>query len=301
MSEEFLQNIKNHGPAGDEWFKRIPEIISSCEEKWNINVHKPFNLTWNYVAPATKADGTQVVIKIGFPQDQEFQSEIAALKLFDGGGIEKLLEVDTENCAILIEQVTPGQPLSEMEDDETATRILAGVMKKLWKPLPENHQFQSTKQWTQSLFDLNTKYPDGNYPHISPELVKKAQRWCEELIYSSDTPMLIHGDLHHDNVLASTRDEWLAIDPKGVAAEPCYEVGAMIRNPYKKMDKHPQMKEIMKRRIEILSEELGFDRERIYKWCFVQTVLSVVWSLEDPHGRWEHSLNTAMILGEITW
>src|SRR6266567_6137524 len=40
---------------------------------------------------------------------------------------------------------------------------------------------------------------------------------------SSAEPVLVHGDLHHDNVLSSARAGWLAIDPKGVAAEPAYE------------------------------------------------------------------------------
>jgi streptomycin 6-kinase len=233
--------------------------------------------------------------------DTEFKSEIEALKIFQGDGIEKLLKEDPESCAILIERLHPGKPLSELDDDDQATRILAGVMKKLWKPLPEEHHFSSLSEWTKALYDLKERYPDGNYPHISSQLVSKAISWLEMLIQTSDKPMLIHGDLHHDNVLSSDRGGWLAIDPKGVAAEPCYEVGAMIRNPYKKMDKHPRMQEIMKRRIEILSEELGFDRERIYQWCLVQTVLSAVWSIEDPHGRWEHSLDTATILEKINW
>lgn len=301
MISEFEQNIKNHGPAGQEWFKRIPDITSKLEKKWNLKVESPFDLTWNYVAPVIQADGTAAVIKIGFPQDPEFKSEIAALEIFNGNGIEKLLAEDKDNCAILIERVMPGVPLSQMEDDEKSTKIIAGVMKKLWKPLPENHPFANLTDWTKAIPDLKAKYTDGKYPHFPAFLVDKADALLHELIETADEPVLLHGDLHQDNILSSERDMWLAIDPKGVAGERAFEVGAMIRNPYKKMDKNPRMKEIMQRRIEIMSDELGIDKQRIYKWCLAQTVLSAVWSIDDQHNRWEHSLNTALVLNEINW
>jgi streptomycin 6-kinase len=299
MTSEFEQNIQNRGTEGQKWAKRIPQIIADCEQKWELTVQPPFNLTWNYVAPAKKTDGSDVVIKIGFPQDGDFLSEMRAMEIFEGQGIEKLLAEDWRNYTMLLERVMPGQPLSEMEDDDNATKILTNVMKKLWKPLPDEHQFLSVRQWSRELFDLNKKYLDGNYPNIPKSLVEKAQAWCEELIETSDTPVLIHGDLHQDNVLSSDRDGWLAIDPKGIAAESCYEVGAMIRNPYKKMNKNPQMKEIMQKRIEIMSDELGFSKERIYKWCLVQTVLSAVWSIDSPHRHWEHAVNTALVLDRM--
>src|SRR5258706_5510716 len=40
-------------------------------------------------------------------------------------------------------------------------------------------------------------------------------------------------------------------------------------------------KSLMVRRIDQLSAELGFDKERIYSWGFSQAVLSVLWGLED--------------------
>lgn len=110
--------------------------------------------------------------------------------------------------------------------------------------------------------------------------------------------MLVHGDLHHDNVLNSNRDSWLAIDPKGIAAEPAYETGAMIRNPYDKMSRQPDLKSTLSRRIAILSEELGFDRQRILQWGFAQTVLSAVWNVESAKGP-EHAVMIAQVLDSL--
>jgi len=42
---------------------------------------------------------------------------------------------------------------------------------------------------------------------------------------------LLHGDLHHDNVLFDSRRGGLAIDPKGVIGELKYEIGAALETP----------------------------------------------------------------------
>lgn len=299
MNNEFEQNLKNRGEEGALWLKNIPEIIASCEKKWELKVLPPFALTWNYVAPATRSDGTNVVLKIGFPTDKEFKTEIAALEVFNGEGIEKLLEEDKENSVILIERVQPGISLSSLADDEKATRILTHVMKKLWKPLPPKHNFITIRQWSSAIPKLKEKYKDATIPHLPQYLVDKADAFFEELIATSAEPMLVHGDLHQDNILSSDRDEWLAIDPKGIAAEPAYETAAMIRNPYIKMENNRNIKKIMQKRIQIMADELGFDRKRVYKWCLAQTVLSAVWSIEDQEKRWEHSLAVAEALNEI--
>lgn len=121
-----------------------------------------------------------------------------------------------------------------------------------------------------------------------------------ELISSSETPVLVHGDLHHDNVLSSDREGWLAIDPKGIAAEPAYETAAMIRNPYKKIEDIQNLDEVFRKRIIILSEKLEFDPNRIRKWCLAQTILSGVWTRDD-NDYVKHALKVAHALDNINF
>ncbi len=296
MSNLFVQNALSHGEEGKAWLDNIPDIIKKYEKKWSIQVLPPFTLSYNYVAPATSTDGTTVVLKIGFPKDKEFQTEISALEVFNGEGIELLLQEDRDNAVMLIEQVTPGIPLSSLEDDDEATRILAKVMKALWKPLPAKHSFIPLKDWMQGL----PRYikEKGSKGPLPIHLVEKANILFEELLATAKESVLVHGDLHHDNVLSSHRSEWLAIDPKGIAAEPCYETAAMIRNPYEKMRKIPDIQTVLRKRILILSEELHFDPQRVLKYCFAQTMLSAVWNHEEAKGA-EHALVIAEALDTL--
>lgn len=296
MNDDFIQHAINNGKDGSEWLKNIPTIIATCEKQWNIQVSSPFNLNYNYVAPAKRHNGSDVVLKIGFPKDKEFQTEIEALKVFDGNAIEKILEVDEQHSAILIERIVPGIPLSTIADDDEATKIIASIIKKLHKPLPQNYHFIPIAEWTNALSHYRKQYPtNGLLPH---HLIEKAYTVFEELFATSEPPVLVHGDLHHDNILSSHRKKWLAIDPKGIAAEPAYETAAMIRNPYEKLRHISDLKPILERRIAILSQELSFDPTRIHKWCFAQTVLSAVWNHTEVKGS-HHAIRVAEALDAL--
>ncbi len=112
-------------------------------------------------------------------------------------------------------------------------------------------------------------------------------------------PVLLHGDLHHENILAAEREPWLAIDPKGLVGEPAYEVGAWLRNPMPQLLDMPQPGRILARRINQLAEELGFDRARLRDWGLAQAMLSAWWSMEDSGGLSIFSITCAELLAAI--
>ena len=298
MSDAFTQHALSYGPKGAEWLRQIPAIISKYETKWSIHVSHPFSLNYNYVASATRKDGTPAVLKIGFPEDTEFKTEMEALVLYNGEGCVKLLEIDRGRSIVLLERIVPGNPLSDVTDDEKATRIIASVIQNLWKPLPSHHTFLPVSEWIRAIPDYKEKYKSSPGP-IPMILVDQAHALFTELITTSETPVLIHGDLHHDNILWSDRNGWRAIDPKGIAAEKAYEAAAMIRNPYERMKSVPNVQNVLHKRIMILSEELGPDAKRIHKWCIAQTVLSAVWSVGTSKGP-EHAVYIAEALNAIT-
>ena len=51
-----------------------------------------------------------------------------------------------------------------------------------------------------------------------------------ELCADCSNDIILHGDLHHDNILQSDTS-WSVIDPHGYIGDPCAEVGPMIFNP----------------------------------------------------------------------
>ena len=117
-------------------------------------------------------------------------------------------------------------------------------------------------------------------------------------LYGGPGPIdaVLHGDLHYGNVLSSDRDGWLAIDPKGVSGEPCYEVGDLFRNRVDELYETSDPVRAMRRRVEALADLTGFDRERIRLWALAQAVLSEVWTADDVARAAQVDLRAARLL-----
>ncbi|HYM14933.1 MAG TPA: aminoglycoside phosphotransferase family protein [Dehalococcoidia bacterium] len=263
------------GESGMEWLRRLPRIIRTCARAWALDVGPPFDgLSYNYVAPARRADGSAAVLKVCFPEP-EFFSETEALRLFDGRASVRLLESDVDRCALLVERIRPGRPVSVLRDDVAETAAAAAVMRGLWRPPPASHAFPLARDWLSAARDAKTlPATKAAYPWIEGLLERAAH------LASDGAPlMLLHGDLHHDNIISAERAPWLAIDPKGVVGEPAWEIAPFLFNNLPAGT--GEARRLIRRRADQLSDELSLDRARVYAWSAVRSLQSAFWSLRD--------------------
>lgn len=285
-------------PAGEAWLAELPARLEAAAARWQLTLGAPFpDLTYHYVLAALQADGTPRVLKAGVPRP-ELTAEIAALRLYDGCGAVRLRAADAEAGLLLLERLAPGTPLSRLEDDDQATAIAAEVMRQLWRPPPAEHAFPTVEDWAGGLSRLRTHYGGTTGP-FPPRLVARAESLCVDLLASSATPPgVLHGDLHHDNILAAGERGWLAIDPKGVVGEPAYEVGALLRNPGSRLAAElaagRPLASLLDRRVGVLAERLDLDRRRVVGWGMAQAVLSAWWSVEDGEAEGPPALMLAV-------
>lgn len=282
---------------GRVWLARLPGILADCERRWHLTLGQPFaNLSYHYVIAAVRDDGTQVVVKAQSPGTEREETE--ALRLFDGHGMVRLLAYDAQDEVMLLERLNPGTSLRKMIDDEKAISIAVDVMKRLWRPVPPEHTFATVEQWGKGFDRLRQHYHGGNGP-FPKMLLEEAETLYAELSASMGERMLLHGDLHQDNILSSKRDGWLAIDPKGLIGEPEYETGDLLRNFLPELLEMPDPRRVLARRVDQLAEELGFVRTRVRGWGLSQAVLSVWWGIEDSGQLNEGVLTCAKLLSEI--
>jgi streptomycin 6-kinase len=285
LPDSFRKNVAGAFAQGSDWLDALPQLLADCERRLQIATGPPFKLSYNYVAPALNSAGEEVVLKLGVP-NPELTSEIRALQHYAGRGSVQLLDFDEARGVLLLERLTPGKTLLSVSSDEEATRIAARLMRKLWRPLPSHHSFPTVEVWARGLKRT------GPLPR---RLVQMAETLFRELIASSGPPVLLHGDLHHFNILSAQRTPWVAIDPKGVAGEPAYEPGALLRNPHRETCTDI---EVQRRRVMVLCEELGLDRQRMVGWAMAQAVLSAWWSYEEA-GSWEPACAIAEVLSKL--
>ena len=314
LPSEFISNIEGvFGEAGRQFLANIPALMDEASARWGLTEVQPSsNLSYNFVAFA-KRGNEQVVLKMGVP-NSEMKSEMAALRLFNGEGACKLIDCDEEKYWMLLERLKPGVMLSTLEDDQEATHIAADLMQKIWRSpalapgasvdygatntflRSARGEFIKLSDWFEGLKKLRPMFNGGTGP-FNEKLVDRVEHSVKDFFIENHKPVLMHGDFHHFNILSSERG-WLIIDPKGVIGPACYEVGPLLINPWGDLVSEKDYRGMTKRRIDILHERLGFERERIREWGLAHAILSAWWSIED-HGDWHYALAFAEMIADL--
>ncbi|MFC5528897.1 aminoglycoside phosphotransferase family protein [Cohnella yongneupensis] len=295
LPEVFKRTIRSvHGKQGEAWLENFDELIRYCEQTWKLSIRHPYELSFNYVAAVLLEDGTEAALKLSVP-NKESRSEEQALRLFDGRGAARVIASEPDKGILLIEAVLPGYTLHKVQDDTEAMLAAARLMKRLWRPAPaEPHPFPKVERWTEGLARLR-QANNGGTGSLPERLVALAETTFKQLLDTSGAPLLLHGDLHHGNILAGEREPWIAIDPKGVVGEAEYEVCSLMTNH---LPDSGQL-EVLRRRVNALSEALQLDRNRILKWAMSFGVLSAWWCVEDGVGDPLKSLRRAELFEQI--
>ncbi len=298
LPKRFTDNILGlHADKGKRWLADLPQIVGKIAENWSLSVEKPFlNLSFNFVAPCICADGSQAVLKIGYRgEDSEIFSEAKLLRLFDGKGTVKLLRFDKNYCALLLERLIPGANLIEIcqQNDAAATAIAIDVMRKLWQKKPPEYQnFPRLEKWTNGLQKAeNTSFP--------ARFISKARNNFDELFALSKQNFLLHGDLHHENILSAEREPFLAIDPKGIIGDIGYDISVFLNNPLGWVLSQSNPQKFLTSRVEQFAEAFKIEPQNLRKWAFAQMVLSAWWTFEENGKRWETDLTLAGIWEKI--
>lgn len=250
--------------TGVAWLDGLPALVEECARRWSLRIGEPYDDSYvSLVLPATRADGAEVVLKLQFP-GRESAHEAAALEYWDGDGAVRLLDHEPDRHALLIEHCDPGTHLRELDPD-AALGVMIGLLPRLWKPAaaPFVSLADEAAHW---LDELPRTYERAGRP-FERSLLDAAMEALESLSASQGEQVLIHQDLHGDNVLQAAREPWLAIDPKPLAGEREFGLAPIIRSY-----EFGHGREQVIGRLDRLSRELGLDRERARGWALGQTL-----------------------------
>lgn len=278
-------------------FEDLSDRLDAYARQWKIQfLGKKIETPSSTIAFGVLEESrTAIVLKLLKPKSDE-QNAWRWLEYHAGQGAVGLLARDER--AVLLEQVFPGTELVELVrtgKDEEATRqightieLLDGGVKES-RVIPEG--FKSVEDWGKA-FGRNSRAVLMS--KIPVELLDKAHKLYGELCESQWQRRLLHGDLHHYNVLLDANHGWRVIDPKGVVGEMAYETGAMLRNPVEMPEFYADPR-ILQNRVRIICQSLGLEEKRVLGWCFAEAILSAIWSVEDGGSEAEigHTLRLA--------
>ena len=239
-----------------------------------------YPLSFHWVAAVTRADGTPAVLKLGVPTAGHLADQAEALRIFDGHGAIRLLEQDLRRGALLLERADPGESVAMLvpHHDEQATAALIAAGKRLHRQPPVDCTLPLLSDESESFAGYLRRFSGDDGP-LPRHLVERAAALFDELYASAPSDLVLHGDLHHDNVLRAQREPWLAIDPHGAVGDPGYDCGAVLYNPdpWRRED---DLLALVPARVEQLADGYGLPVERVVAWGFVMGMLSEVWTTE---------------------
>ena len=242
---------------------------------WRVHVDS-VRETASSVIGFGRRDSDSVVLKVTKRHSDEWLSG-RVIRAFDGCGVARALE-DTEG-AVLLERLAPGHPLTTTvrHEDDAAVEVAAlliALMRTSNAVAPP--RTPSVHDWGRAF----KRYLESRSQPLPHRLVERAFQEFSGLAASQRQSQLLHGDLHHDNVLFDSMRGWTVIDPKGVTGEIEYEIGAFLRNPTETLQARLSPASV-ERRIRRFADRIDIDVQRTVHWGFAQAVLSLVWSLED--------------------
>ena len=239
----------------ERWRAAAPALADRIAREWDLRLGTPYVPgAAGHVVRAELPDGTPAVLKLFWPH-REAEQEADALERWDGDGAVRLYARDDERHALLLERCEPGTFLSGAAD---ALDVLVGLLPRLWKDATG----------FRTLAEEAERWIEQDLPAVPDRRAREAAlHYLRELGPTQGEQVLVHQDLHGENVLAAQREPWLVIDPKPLAGEREFAAASIVRSFELGHSKREALY-----RLDRLSADLGLDRERARGWTIAQTV-----------------------------
>ncbi|MEU7718186.1 aminoglycoside phosphotransferase family protein [Streptomyces tibetensis] len=279
---------KFNGEAGRAFIAALPEQTARFLGLWDLKPDgPPMHGVSALVVPVVRtADGTPAVLKLQI-LDEESEGEPVALRAWDGDGAVRLLAHDEPTGTMLLERLDENRMLSHVPDTHQAVVTIAELLAHLTS-FPAPPGMRGLGDIARAMLD-RTPWALGRVP--APETRRLVADLAAAVREVVDEPgdRLLHWDLHFDNVLASDRAPWLAIDPKPLAGDPGFELWPALDNRYDPED--------ILWRFDAMTDILALDRDRARAWTFARLLQNTLWDIEDGRPVDDGQLEIARRLG----
>lgn len=244
-------------------------LLASWQARWSLTpAGAPIVTPSSYLLPVVQ-QGTPAMLKIARVAEERNGANLLAW--WQGDGAARVLA--QEGDAIMLERAEGTRSLVTMAqhgNDDEASRILCAAADRLHAPrgTPPT-TLVPLPIWFEELAPAAARYGG---------VLRTADAVATSLLADPQDLCVLHGDLHHGNVLDFGQRGWLAIDPKGVWGERGYDYANIFCNPDWDVATTPGR---LSRQLTIVAEAARLDRTRLLHWVLAYAGLSAAWSLQD--------------------
>ncbi|MES2462086.1 MAG: aminoglycoside phosphotransferase family protein [Armatimonadota bacterium] len=240
---------------------------------WNLTPDGEPIVTHSSRLLPVRDDGAPAMLKIAVEPEEKFGAGL--MEWWDGNGAARVLARDGN--ALLLERATGQRSLVSLaqsgpEGDDEATRILCRAVAALHapreRPAPEAVPLTN---WFRALLSLTATVPHEG-------ILAQCAATARDLLGSPESSVILHGDIHHGNILDFGPRGWLAIDPKRLSGERGFDYANLFCNPDSGTALAPGR---LARRVAIVVEESGIEPRRLLQWIVSWAGLSAAWTISD--------------------
>ncbi|MFI9825619.1 aminoglycoside phosphotransferase family protein [Streptomyces sp. NPDC052013] len=274
---------KFNGEEGRAFIARLPDLTAAFLHRWELRITgTPMHGVSALVLPVVRSDDTPAVLKLQL-LDEESEGEPVALRTWNGDGAVRLLDHDPATGTMLLERLDPTRMLAHVADVHASVQEIARLLSHLNRtPAPPGMRRLGdiARRMLERTPWALTRIPDPEARRITADCAAALREVAGE-----PGDRLLHWDLHDENVLASDRAPWLAIDPKPLAGDPGYELWPALANRFDPED--------IRWRFDAMTEVMGLDRERARAWTYARLLENILWNVEDDDPVEEQHLEIA--------
>ncbi|MET8470309.1 aminoglycoside phosphotransferase family protein [Streptomyces sp. NPDC006422] len=273
------------GEAGRAFVAALPGRVAEFLERWGLTVDGPLMHGMAALVVPVVGGGRRAVLKFQV-LDEETEGEPVALRVWGGEGAVRLLEYDEVTGTMLLERLDSGRMLSGVEDSRAAVLVIAELLGRLTAgPAPEG--MRSLSGIAAGMVAEAPEALRGVADAGERALLADCAAAVREVAGEAGD-RLLHWDLHFENVLASDREPWLAIDPKPLAGDPGFDLWPALNNRFEPGE--------TVWRFDAMCGVLGLDRERARAWTLGRVLQNALWDIEDGRELGAVDLEIARIL-----
>lgn len=253
--------------------------------RWRLDPDGPaFTTHHAHLMPVRQA-GRPAMLKLT-AQPDEIRGA-AVMEWWAGHGAAPVLA--RKGGALLLARAEGGRSLSDMargDQDDRACQIICKTARALHLARPGPPDLVPLTVWFRALEQAAGQ----------GDLLATAWKTASALLATPQDPVVLHGDLHHDNILDFGQDGWLAIDPQGLWGERGFDFANIFTNPDLSDPSRPVAMRpgVFQHRVEVVARAARLDRKRLLQWILAWAGLSAAWFIADDDPLARIDLHIAM-------
>lgn len=274
IPSEYQNKITGKFPefAGD-WLRECGFLLEKYQKKFDLNNLRPVNdLSYNLVFFGESLKYGQIVLKLGLPQNEAIR-EISAYQLLNKAVMCDCFYSNKSDRVLLLKRLKPAKTLDSLKNQKQKTAVFCEIAAKIKTP-----ELSASLPTYQDILQkaFRKAKNDPSYLFVLEE-VKLAEVYYQGIKKLNLARFLLHGDLHHDNIL-SDKDNWKAIDPHGYYGESGLEAARFMEN---ELNRGPVNSKNIDSIVSLVALNFRENKELLLKFWYIDQVLTTCWDKEE--------------------